>query len=86
MEDDLYQFEVKHLGQLSLKVDGRSLYDEKQKDRRGTMFPSPCRAAIIISNCRSNGGQPAGLEIRFGGGGTGTTDLDGKQFRHPGAK
>jgi hypothetical protein len=81
-ENGLYQFEVKHVGPLALKVDGHSLYDAKQKEPAWNYIPVSLQKGLHHFELRSRGGQPEGLEIRFGN--DGVTDLDGKQFRHPG--
>ncbi|HVU89213.1 MAG TPA: hypothetical protein VHD36_17945 [Pirellulales bacterium] len=78
----LYQFEVKHVGPLALKVDGQSLYGAKQKEAFWHYIPVSLQKGFHQFELRSQGGQPAGLEIRFGN--DGVIDLDGKQFRHPG--
>ena len=77
----VYQFDVKHVGPLSLKVDGQTLYDERQKEPQWNYLPVPLQAGYHQFELRGRGGQPDGLEIRFGN--SGVTDLDGKQFRHP---
>jgi hypothetical protein len=70
------------MGSLTLKVDGHSLYDAKQKEPLWNYIPVSLQKGLHHFELRSKGGQPEGLEIRFGN--DGVTDLDGKQFRHPG--
>ena len=78
----IYQFELKHVGPLTLKIDGKSLYDDNQKEPAWNYVPVPLQAGYHQFELRGEGGQPGGLEIRFGR--DGVTDLDGKQFGHPG--
>jgi hypothetical protein len=77
----VYQFELKHVGSLTLKIDGQSVYDAKQKEPLWNYLPLALQAGFHQFELRGNGGQPDGLEVRFGN--SGVTDLDGKQFRHP---
>jgi hypothetical protein len=82
-KDGVYQFEVKHLATLGITVDGKSLYEEKQKDPVWNYVPVVLSKGLHLFELKGIGGQPAGLEIRFGG--SGVMNLDGKQFRHPAA-
>ena len=82
-KDGVYQFEVKHVGPLSITVDDTIFYDEKQKDPVWNYVPVALSRGLHLFELKGVGGQPTGLEIRFGG--SGVTNLDGKQFRHPAA-
>ncbi len=79
--DGVYQFELKYVGPLTLKIDGKTVHDEKQKEPLWNYVPLALKAGHHRFELRAKGGQPDGLEIRFGR--DGVVDLDGKQFRHP---
>ncbi len=80
-KDGLYQFQVKHVGPLSIRVDKATLYDKKQIDAMWQYVPVGLAAGLHHFQLSGVGGQPTGLEIRFGD--SSVMNLDGKQFRHP---
>jgi hypothetical protein len=80
-EDGMYQFEVKHVGPLSIKIDGKAVYDAKQKEPDWNYVPAHLAKGLHYFQLGGVGGQPEGMEIRFGG--SGATDLDETRFRHP---
>jgi uncharacterized protein (TIGR03790 family) len=79
--DGMYQFELKFVGALSLKVDGQTLLADEQNVPNWHYVPAPLRGGYHQFELKGIGGQPSGMEIRFGG--SGATHLDGAQFRHP---
>jgi hypothetical protein len=80
--DGVYQFQALHLGKLSIKVDGTSIYDGDDKQPQMRYAPVSLGRGLHALELNAGGNQPQGLEIRFGG--PGTQYLDGKVFRHPG--
>lgn len=79
--DNVYQFEVKHVGKLSIKVDTVTIYESDQKEPFWRYAPVALGAGMHQFEMNGKGGQPAGLEIRFGP--PGATNLSEKQFQHP---
>ena len=79
--DSLYQFTLKFVGPLTLKIDGQTLLDQDQNVPNWYYVPVPLKAGHHQFELKGIGSQPSGLEVRFGG--TGATHLDGAQFRHP---
>jgi hypothetical protein len=80
-KDGLYQFETKHVGALSIKIDGQKIFDIKQTEPSWYYSSVPLAAGLHEFELKAEASQPSGMDIRFGG--PGATYLDGKQFRHP---
>jgi hypothetical protein len=79
-DDDLYQFQVWHYGQLRLSVDGVLQYDEKQGNFTQKYLPvglAKGRHRLTFSGTSSNNVK---LRILFGG--PGALSLNGRQFKH----
>ena len=80
-QEDVYQFEVRHIGPLSIAVDGRTLYEVKKKQIEPMWSYVPVALAVGHHQLelRGTGAEPSGIEIRFGS--SGVINLDGKQFQ-----
>ncbi len=81
--DGMHQFQVKHVGPITIKIDGATIYEGDQKTPTWRYVPVALGAGLHHFEMRATGGQPSGLEVRFGG--QGATHLDGKQFQHLGS-
>ncbi len=80
-DDDMYQFELRHAGTVSIKIDGKVMYDEKQKDPDWNYIPMHLAKGHHYFQLTGVGAQPTGMEIRFGS--SGVTNLDETRFQHP---
>jgi len=80
-KDGMYQFEVRHVGPLSIKIDGKIVYDATRKETEWNYVPTPLAAGFHQFELKGTGGQPSGMEIRFGS--QGAMNLNENQFRHP---
>jgi len=80
--EGVYQFQVKHVGKVTIKVDGNAIYEGELKLPQYRYLPVSLGPGLHEFRMTGNGDQPTGLEIRFGG--PGAQHLDGKQFQHPG--
>ena len=80
--EGVYQFQLKHIGPATLKIDGTLIYEVDQKLPMMHYAPISLGAGLHEFRFTGKGDQPAGMEIRFGG--PGSQHLDGKLFQHPG--
>jgi hypothetical protein len=80
--DDVYQFQAYHQSNLSIEVDGTTIYNGDEKQAVQRYAPVSLGRGLHALKIRGSGNQPKGLDLRFGG--QGTQYLDGRVFRHPG--
>lgn len=79
-DDDMYQFQVWHYGELRLSVDGVSLYDDKQGNFTHKYLP----VALAKGRHRLSfsGKVTHNIKLRILFGGPGALSLNGKTFKH----
>lgn len=79
-DDDMYQFQVWHYGELRLSVDGVSLYDDKQGNY--TLKYLPVALAKGRHRVAFSGKVTSNVKLRILFGGPGALSLNGKTFKH----
>lgn len=81
-EQQVYQFQLWHSGELALAVDGRTLYSVKQGNDDAVRYvPVALAKGTHRLTVRGRTGGNTRLRILFGG--PGAKSLDGRAFRHP---
>ena len=80
-DDEVYQFQLWHYGELKLEVDGQPLYRNADGQYRQRFAPVNLAAGLHRLTVSGTTGKDVKLRILFGGPGAET--LDGQQFRHP---
>jgi hypothetical protein len=83
LREDLYQFQIRHDGNVTVLLDGREFLSSPDGSVRQTRYlPVPLLPGIHHVTIRGRAGDVAMLDLRYGG--PGALRVDGSRFRHLG--
>jgi hypothetical protein len=80
LEDDVYQFQVRHSGSLNIDIGERQLYVAQQGDGSVRLLPIGLERGLHRVRISGTAGDPVKLDLKFGH--RGVSDLDGKLLEH----
>jgi hypothetical protein len=80
-DEEVYQFQIWHRGELELQVDGAPIYRSKDGKYEQRFAPVNLAAGMHRLTVSGRTGKELQLQILFGG--PGVAPLDGQRFRHP---